>query len=106
VYLVEGRIRFRGYPPTRPPLVAPGLATMGAPFPSALVVWEGEPFRVPVFAPMDRFGRPGAHRLECELCDEPYRAVRSDSRWCSPACRQAARRAAIVAGSPEPGPDS
>ncbi len=116
VFLVEGRLRFLGYPPVRPPLLAPGLAVNGAPFPSALVVWgperpvyvDGRPpsARTPVFEAMDRRGKIGPWRNVCQRCDGPYRSKRPESFYCSPKCRQAARRARPTrAGPPEPGPE-
>ena len=52
-----------------------GDATSGAPFPSAIVI----------FRPMTR--------VACQWCEGLYAPVRTDSKFCSVACKQAAYRA-------------
>jgi hypothetical protein len=48
-----------------------------------------------------------SHAILCKRCGKPYRAQRSDSRFCSPACKQAAWRQrpnCNVAVTPAPHP--
>jgi phage N-6-adenine-methyltransferase len=49
-----------------------------APFPSAVIVF-----------------RPG-QRYSCSLCERPFTPVRTDAKFCSPGCKQAAYRARRV----------